>query len=150
MPKWDVRYSELVERFEQAVRDTMGASVSIHELCRTTALNQRTLLRAMRAVHGMSPCQYLHGQRLAEARMALLSDAAPAASVTEVALRCGFRELGRFSVDYRATFGESPSDTLRRRAVAANATPRIVSESKSARERVRRVEICIVTRRSAV
>ena len=33
-------------------------------------------------------------------------------SVTDIALRCGFTHLGRFSVAYRTRFGESPSETL--------------------------------------
>ncbi len=114
MPNREAHYSQLVERFEKAVRDTMGTPLSIRELCRAAALNQRTLLRAVRAAHDMTPCHYLRALRLAEARQAFLCVDAPITSVTEVALRCGFRELGRFSVDYRAKFGESPSDTLRR------------------------------------
>jgi transcriptional regulator GlxA family with amidase domain len=114
MPKLEVHYPDLVARFEKAARNTMGMPVSIRELCRAAALNQRTLLRAVRAVHGMTPCHYLRALRLAEARQAFLCIDTPTTSVTEVALRCGFRELGRFAVDYRAKFGESPSDTLRR------------------------------------
>ena len=34
-------------------------------------------------------------------------------SVTTVALRWGFDHFGRFSVDYRRMFGESPVMTLR-------------------------------------
>jgi AraC family ethanolamine operon transcriptional activator len=34
-------------------------------------------------------------------------------TVTKIATRLGFRELGRFSVEYREMFGESPSATLR-------------------------------------
>jgi transcriptional regulator GlxA family with amidase domain len=43
----------------------------------------------------------------------LLTDGS-AASVTDAALRCGVTHLGRFSLDYRAAFGESPSETLQR------------------------------------
>jgi AraC-like DNA-binding protein len=35
-------------------------------------------------------------------------------NVTAVAMRYGFSHLGRFSAYYTATFGESPSVTLRR------------------------------------
>ncbi|MFP5477787.1 MAG: helix-turn-helix domain-containing protein, partial [Gammaproteobacteria bacterium] len=34
--------------------------------------------------------------------------------VAGVALRWGFGHLGRFSADYRARFGEYPSETVRR------------------------------------
>ena len=122
MPKQEVKYQDLVERFENVVRDTMGTPLGIHALCRTAGLNQRTLLRAVREVRGMTAVHYLLALRLAEARRAFLCAATPASSVTDVALRCGFRELGRFSVDYRATFGESPSDTLRRMTTAASST----------------------------
>ena len=113
MPKREVHYPDLVERFEKVARETMGMPVSIRELCHAAALNQRTLLRAVRAVHGLTPCHYLRGIRLAEARQAFLC-VDTRSTVTEVALRFGFRELGRFAVIYRAKFGESPSDTLRR------------------------------------
>jgi AraC-like DNA-binding protein len=36
-------------------------------------------------------------------------------SIAEVALGCGFTHLGRFSVDYRHSFGETPSQTRNRR-----------------------------------
>ena len=44
-----------------------------------------------------------------------LRDATPeATTVTDIATRFGFWQLGRFSVEYHALFGESPSATLRR------------------------------------
>ncbi len=36
-------------------------------------------------------------------------------TVTGVALACGFSNLGHFARDYRALFGELPSQTLRKR-----------------------------------
>jgi len=50
--------------------------------------------------------------RLNLARSALLH-AGREGSVTEIATRCGFAHLGRFSVTYRTVFGECPRDTLR-------------------------------------
>src|SRR6185312_15188934 len=56
---------------------------------------------------------WLRQMRLALARRELLH-ADPDSSVTEVALSAGFTQLGRFSVQYRKAFGESPSFTIRR------------------------------------
>jgi transcriptional regulator GlxA family with amidase domain len=52
--------------------------------------------------------------RLAQARSMLSSMDAESATVTRIAVQCGFLELGRFSLLYRKTFGETPSETLNR------------------------------------
>jgi AraC family ethanolamine operon transcriptional activator len=52
--------------------------------------------------------------RLSQARRALLCADAELVTVTEIATCFGFVELGRFSVEYRRMFGESPSQTLHR------------------------------------
>ena len=39
--------------------------------------------------------------------------------VTDIATEHGFWELGRFAVKYRHMFGETPSTTLKRAALAA-------------------------------
>ena len=43
-------------------------------------------------------------------------------TVTEIATALGFVELGRFSVEYRKAFGESPSETLRQDSANTVAT----------------------------
>jgi AraC family ethanolamine operon transcriptional activator len=55
--------------------------------------------------------------RLSGARLVLLSAHDRCETVTEIATSFGFVELGRFSVEYRKMFGESPSETLGRRSV---------------------------------
>jgi transcriptional regulator GlxA family with amidase domain len=45
-------------------------------------------------------------------------------NVTTMALRYGFSHLGRFSAYYRATFGEMPSETLRRRRATSTSRAR--------------------------
>jgi AraC-like DNA-binding protein len=62
----------------------------------------------------MSPIRYLWLRRMHLARQALARGNANAASVTSIAIDHGFWELGKFSVAYRALFGESPSTTLSR------------------------------------
>jgi transcriptional regulator GlxA family with amidase domain len=57
--------------------------------------------------------EFLKRSRLRRTREQLLA-ASAGTTVREVALRWGFSHLGRFSADYQQTFGESPSQTLRR------------------------------------
>ena len=61
---------------------------------------------------GCSPMEYLRERRLLLARNRLLASAG--ASVTEIALACGFEHLGRFSARYRVRFGERPAETCLR------------------------------------
>jgi len=106
------RYRQIVEQFESIARAHAGARMPMADLCRMAGVNQRTLLRAFHAIRGTTPSCYLHALRLEEVRQALLS-ADGAQTVTQVAMRFGFRELGRFAGRYKAAFGERPSDTLR-------------------------------------
>ncbi len=51
---------------------------------------------------------------MAEAQTCLLTTDPARATVTRIAMDHGFVELGRFAVEYRTAFGESPSATLQR------------------------------------
>ena len=117
----EARYREIVDRFEDVARANLDTAAGVAGLCRAADVTPRTLARAFRAVHGTTPVQYLHDLRLTEARQSLLSGCSGARSVTEVATRFGFRELGRFAGEYRERFGETPSQTLRRTARACEA-----------------------------
>ena len=64
---------------------------------------------------GMSPVAYHKRLRLNGARRQLLRASPHETTVTQVALDWGFDHFGRFSVDYRQLFSESPISTLRKR-----------------------------------
>jgi AraC-like DNA-binding protein len=104
----------LVKRSERTVLADLQTPISIAMLCRTLGVNDRYLRRVYERVHGTPPLQYLRMLKLSRARQALMSVRGPSVTVTKIANRLGFRELGRFSVDYRKMFGESPSATLRK------------------------------------
>ncbi len=63
---------------------------------------------------GLSPLQYLQQLRLQRAHQDLLRGDPSFVRVTQTAYRWGFAHLSRFAVAYRARYGESPSQTLRR------------------------------------
>jgi AraC-like DNA-binding protein len=62
--------------------------------------------------------RYLRNARMERVREELLRGET-VETITEIALRWGFSEPGRFSVAYRERFGERPSETRRRRRGAA-------------------------------
>jgi AraC family ethanolamine operon transcriptional activator len=100
--------TQSVWRALTAMRDHLDEELDLEDIGRMSGLSGRTLQLACRQMVGLSPIRLLRIERLTRARSALLrSDA----HVTEVALRCGFNHLGRFSTEYRRLFGESPRDT---------------------------------------
>jgi transcriptional regulator GlxA family with amidase domain len=105
---------ELVEQAERIALANFQTPLDIPTLCRTLAVSERTLRKAFQKIRGLPPCRRLRMLRLSGARRALLSARGRFVTVTEIATSFGFVELGRFSVEYRQTFGESPSETLAR------------------------------------
>ena len=57
---------------------------------------------------------FLRELRLENAQRELLTADPDNETVTQIALRYGFADLGRFAIRYRTAFGEKPSETLRR------------------------------------
>jgi transcriptional regulator GlxA family with amidase domain len=102
----------LVERAEKLALADLDEPLHISALCRALAVSERTLRKVFHKTYGVPPCRHLRMLRLSQARRALLSADGTLATVTEIATSFGFVELGRFSVEYRKAFGESPSQTL--------------------------------------
>ena len=117
------RYQQIVDQFEEAVRANLATMERVADIGEIITVSQRTLLRAVRVIHGTTPSRFAQSLRLAEARKELLSALAGTETITAVAMRFGFHELGRFAADYRAAFGESPSETMRRSSPAASHCP---------------------------
>jgi AraC-like DNA-binding protein len=92
----------------------LGLPITIADVAEASGIAGRTLFKHFMDYHGISPMRYLRNARFAKAREALRRGR-PDDSVTEIAMRCGFSHMGRFSVEYRRRFGEAPSETLRRR-----------------------------------
>lgn len=87
--------------------------LTILDLCRTLGASRRKLQYCFQETLGTNPVAYLRTLRLNAARREL-RQGADQVSVQEVASRWGFWHLSRFSSEYRAMFGERPSQTLHR------------------------------------
>src|SRR5262249_28262009 len=105
---------QIIGRFEDFLAAKRYEPVYLGEICAAIGVSERTLRTCCHDHLGMGPIHYLWLRRMHLARRALLGAEFSAKSVTEIATGYGFWELGRFSVEYRRLFGESPSMTLKR------------------------------------
>ncbi|MGQ4615645.1 AraC-like ligand-binding domain-containing protein [Nocardia sp. R7R-8] len=104
-----------VRRVVERIEASPELPFTIEELATDAGVTVRALQKGFHDLLGCSPMAYLREIRLNRAREALTdADPASGANVTDIALAWGFMHLGRFSVEYRRRFGESPSQTLRR------------------------------------
>ena len=104
----------IVQLAEERFMAPADKPVSLADLCAATGVKKSTLYKAFHSVCGLSPLAYFHKRRLMQARSLLFNAANEPAQVKRAALSVGFTELGRFAVEYRRLFGESPSTTLSR------------------------------------
>jgi AraC-like DNA-binding protein len=102
-----------VKRAIDFMQAQLGAPIRVADIAEASGIAGRTLFKHFQDYHGISPMRYLRNARFEKAREALIR-AQPEESVTEIAMSWGFTHMGRFSVEYRKRFGESPSESLKR------------------------------------
>jgi len=88
--------------------------IHVLDLCSALNVRTRTLYYAFQEFYGISPIRYLRLVRYARARRDLLGADPERMTVTDIAANWHFWHFGRFSVEYKSLFGESPSETLNR------------------------------------
>jgi len=102
-----------VKRAVDYIQAQLHSPMTIADIAEAAGIAGRTLFKHFQDFQGHSPMQYLRNARFAQVRAALMR-AEPEESVTDIATAWGFNHMGRFAVEYRKRFGESPSQSLRR------------------------------------
>jgi AraC-like DNA-binding protein/tetratricopeptide (TPR) repeat protein len=123
-----------VRRALDAMRADVERDWSLPDLASVAGISGRTLQRQFRGFLGKAPAAALRDIRFECARRELLQGQ-PDAKVMDVALRCGFPHCGRFSIEYRRRYGETPSQTLKRQAVFSGALESMPSFVPAGRDR---------------
>jgi AraC-like DNA-binding protein len=101
-------------RLEEFLAANLDQPLYLAEICAATGASDHTLRSCCQEYLGMSAIHYLWLRRMHMTHRALVRASSATTTVTEIATNCGLWELGRFSVEYRALFGEAPSVSLRR------------------------------------
>ena len=102
-----------VRRAEEYIEAHWNQPITIASLTHATAASARSIFYHFKNSRGQSPMSFLKQVRLDHARR-MLERSDVNRSVTQIAVDCGFGNLGHFAGDYFKRFGERPSDTLRR------------------------------------
>lgn len=103
---------QIVRKADYYLQANPARPIYTEELCAVLGVSASCLHVAFEATFGLSPHRYLKLRRMAMVRAMLLLGSAPWHSVKAAALSHGFWHLGQFAHDYRALYGESPSETL--------------------------------------
>jgi transcriptional regulator GlxA family with amidase domain len=111
----DVRVRRAAHFIEQRLNDPP----TLDSLARYVGISARQLERAFRAELGLSPMAFYRQLRLEYARSLLLGRRA---SITQIALDCGFADGAHFSREFGARFGVTPRRYVQTHAGAAPET----------------------------
>jgi AraC-like DNA-binding protein len=103
-----------VRRAERFLEENAANVVGLTDVARAAGVSARALQLAFRRFRDTTPMAQLRALRLERARRALAEAGWDGGSVTSVAAAHGFGSLSRFEANYKARFGEPPSETLRR------------------------------------
>lgn len=101
-----------LEEVEKGLYDPL----STKELAQRVGISARFLQYAFKDMIGVSPVRYILYRKLNAARSELSAfNGHTRSPVSQVALRYGLHNFGRFSNEYHKLFGELPTDTLNQR-----------------------------------
>lgn len=113
-----LRRHALVQRARDRVLGSPDTSHSVADLCSHLHVTRRTLQNSFQDTLGLSPTAFLRSVRLNAVRRALREPGH--ATIAETAARWGFWHMGHFSQEYKALFGETPSQTRHGRDQGSN------------------------------
>ena len=93
---------------EEYINENLKKAITRDELSENAHCSIRTLSRQFQKKYGVGPMAYIKQCRLNAAYLELLGSNIESTSITETALSFGFSHMGKFAIDYKQHFGESP------------------------------------------
>jgi AraC-like DNA-binding protein len=109
--------SDTVAKALKYARGQKWGGLQVADLAFAADVTSRTLLRTFRQQLGVGPASYLKLRQLNMVRRALREKCEQSSKVTSIMSEHGVTEFGRFASEYKALFGERPSETVARSRV---------------------------------
>lgn len=104
---------QLMARCLAVLRENEFQPIQVTDLCGAAQVSERTLRSVFVEYFGVGPGKFLKAHHLYEINRALRSVENGSETVSAVASRFGVCDFSLFARNYRAMYGESPSETLR-------------------------------------
>ncbi|MFT4097552.1 MAG: helix-turn-helix domain-containing protein [Rhodoblastus sp.] len=102
-----------LRQLESWIEANIDEPFGLTRMAEVAGSDVRGVREAFLVSRGVTPTEYVMNARLDRARRLLLA-AEPGVTITSVCVACGIFHFGRFSIRYKARFGEMPSQTLAR------------------------------------
>lgn len=100
-----------VRLVEEYIKVHAAEPIDMSTIAKVSGCSVSSIYRAFRRHRSYTPMKFLQDTRMGIARQRLLQTRSER-SVTSIALESGFAHLGRFALEYKRRFHESPSQTL--------------------------------------
>lgn len=104
----------LISQAEDYLRSNIAKPFVLGECARAIGCSERMIERHFRAIYGVPPNIWFRCMKLEAVRKELRCAGKRDVHISDIATRWGFSHFGRFAVEYRRLFGETPSETLRK------------------------------------
>ncbi|RLA64848.1 MAG: hypothetical protein DRQ78_05785 [Epsilonproteobacteria bacterium] len=105
------------EKISLEIRDQvfhhMDGNISISSLSKQYKVSEQTLQNSFKSLFGFTPKKFLRQLKLNIVHQELQKNEPGQNTVSKIALKWGFKHMGRFSAYYTELFGENPSQTLK-------------------------------------
>ncbi|WP_223461993.1 AraC family transcriptional regulator [Pseudomonas sp. GL-RE-19] len=95
------------------IHDNAREDIKLEDIERASGVSRFKVFDGFKKYFGMPPMAYLKKYRLTAVRREIL-EGVPVRSLSLLATGWGFNHLGRFAIEYRKLFNETPSSTLHR------------------------------------
>lgn len=103
----------LAKKIYHYLQDHAKAPIQMIDLTALIGKSERTVERLFKKYFGVPPYTYLKLHRLHLIRKRLMQRDPSCINITHLAMENGFMEIGYFGREYKKTFGETPSETLK-------------------------------------
>ena len=113
-------FNQRTEKVMSKVLEFLRRDNQIHvlALAQAAGVSERTLHRAFKKYFHIGPKRYSKIRQLNLVRRAIRQGHAAPVNVTGILTKHGVTEFGRFAIEYKALFHESPAETLQRQLIA--------------------------------